>query len=72
MTGPGRRGAVVVFDEERGWGTVRTADGDEFWFHCTAIAGGTRSIEEGTRVMFEVVAGHLGRWEAVGIRPVDA
>jgi cold shock protein len=36
-------------------------------FHCTAIVDGTRTIAVGTRVEFEIVAGHQGRWEARAI-----
>ena len=62
-------GSVVEFDDERGWGTVRSDGGDEYFFHCTAIADGTRTIDEGAEVTFEVVAGHGGRWEARGLSP---
>jgi cold shock CspA family protein len=57
-------GVVASFDDPRGLGVVRSDDGSEFPFHCTAIADGTRAIDEGARVRFEVVAGHMGRWEA--------
>jgi hypothetical protein len=33
-------------------------------FHCTAIADGTRRIEVGAAVVVDIVAGHLGQWEA--------
>jgi cold shock CspA family protein len=59
-------GVVASFDEPRGLGTI-TVEGDggrELPFHCTAIAGGTRSISVGERVRFQVVAGPAGRWEA--------
>ena len=63
-------GRVETFDDPRGYGTVVAADGRGPWFfHCTAIADGTRTIEVGTAVTFEVEAGHLGRYEAVDIRP---
>ena len=58
------RGVVEAFDEPRGLGTIRAADGTELPFHCTAIADGTRTIPIGARVAFDVVAGRLGRWEA--------
>jgi cold shock CspA family protein len=59
-----RDGVVASFDDPRGLGVVRSDDGAEYPFHCTAIADGTRAIDEGARVHFEVVAGHMGRWEA--------
>ncbi|MCB1004656.1 MAG: cold shock domain-containing protein [Acidimicrobiales bacterium] len=62
-------GVVARFDDPRGLGTVRTEDGREFPFHCTAIADGTRTIDEGAPVAFVVVAGRLGRWEATDLRP---
>ena len=62
-------GVVTAFDEPVGLGTVTTADGDEHAFHCTAIADGTRTIEVGAEVEFEVVPGRLGRWEATDLRP---
>jgi cold shock CspA family protein len=62
-------GEVAAFDGERGYGTVRTADGRELFFHCTAIADGSRTIAPGTPVTFHVVPGHRGRYEAAGITP---
>ena len=60
-------GVVVHWDEAGGYGTVRAEDGAEHFFHCTAIADGSRTISEGARVTFEVVPGRLGRWEAAHI-----
>jgi cold shock CspA family protein len=60
-------GAVAEFDEARGLGVIRGDDGADVPFHCTAIADGSRTIETGRRVRFEVVPGLLGRWEASGI-----
>ncbi len=62
-------GVVASFDDPRGLGVVRAEDGTEYPFHCTAIADGTRTIDEGAAVDFEVVAGRMGRWEAAKIRP---
>jgi cold shock CspA family protein len=62
------RGEVTAFDHDAGLGVVAATDGTEFPFHCTAIADGTRTIAVGTVVEFEVVAGHLGRWEASDLR----
>lgn len=58
------RGSVADFDEHVGYGTVRSEEGREFFFHCTQIAGGTRTIAVGAQVDFVVVAGHRGQWEA--------
>jgi cold shock CspA family protein len=62
-------GEVVAFDEHVGLGTVRGDDGRSLPFHCTAIADGSRTIDVGTRVVYDVVPGHLGRYEAAGLRP---
>ena len=61
-------GTVVAFDDDEGVGTVRGDDGVERFFHCTRIADGTRTIEAGTAVTFEVVPGLLGQWEASELR----
>jgi cold shock CspA family protein len=68
MTGR-RQGAVAEFDEAAGLGVVRAGEGD-YPFHCTQIAGGTRTIAVGTEVTFVVAAGRLGRWEAADVTPV--
>ena len=60
-------GTVAAFDEAAGWGTVRTDAGDDHFFHCAAIADGTRTIPVGERVRFQVVPGPMGRWEAAHI-----
>jgi cold shock CspA family protein len=62
-------GKVAEFDEHRGWGTVRADAGPEHFFHCTAIADGSRTIGEGAPVRYRIVAGRLGRWEAAEIEP---
>ena len=62
-------GTVVAFDDARGLGAIE-ADGTEYPFHCTAILDGTRSIEVGTAVAFEVRPGGMGRWEATRIANV--
>jgi cold shock CspA family protein len=63
-------GTVVEFDGERGFGAVSSEDGHEpLFFHCTAIADGTRQIDVGARVSYLVVAGHQGRWEARDLQP---
>jgi CspA family cold shock protein len=60
-------GTVKTFDEARGVGEITTDDGTAYSFHCTQIADGTRTINAGAAVEFEVVPGHLGTWEATGI-----
>lgn len=65
------RGTVSAFDDPRGLGEVTTADGQVFPFHCTAIADGSRTIEAGTAVTFELVAGRMGCWEATRLAPTS-
>jgi cold shock CspA family protein len=67
---PGR-GVVASFDDPRGLGVVRSDDGVDYPFHCTAIADGSRSIDEGAAVAFLVAPGRLGRWEATDLRPIE-
>ena len=59
-------GTVTAFDEPRGLGTIES-DGTEYPFHCTAILDGTRSIDVGAPVSFEVRPAGMGRWEAAEI-----
>ena len=65
VAGP-RLGRVASFDQARGLGTV-VDDGASYDFHATAIADGTRRIDVGIPVAFDVVPGHCGRDEARGI-----
>jgi len=58
------RGRVTAFDEERGYGTVEGEDGAPVFFHCTRISDGTRTVDVGADVVFTVVPGAPGRWEA--------
>lgn len=58
---------VAEFDEQKGFGYVEGDDGRRLFFHCTQIADGTRTIEAGTAVTYEIVAGHLGRYEAAEV-----
>lgn len=59
-----RRGAVTAFDEPRGLGEVTGEDGDVLGFHCTAIADGSRTVDVGAKVAYQVTPGLLGRFEA--------
>jgi cold shock CspA family protein len=62
-------GVVAAYDTTAGYGTVRADDGRTWWFHCTAVADGSRHIDEGTRVVFRVVPGHRGQGEGVDLVP---
>lgn len=59
-----KSGVVSEFDERRGLGEVVDDAGSRWAFHCTQIADGSRRIEAGSRVLFVLVPGHLGRLEA--------
>ena len=63
-----RRGVVAEFDAERGLGTIVTADGRRYPFHCVQIADGSRDIDVGLEVGFDVLP-KLGRYEAARIAP---
>jgi len=65
--GTGRRAVVNAFDEAAGLGSLTSHDGSGYSFHCIEIADGSRTIEIGTEVSFDVLA-KLGRWEASNIR----
>ena len=60
----------MAFDEEKGYGSVRADDpeGRELFFHCTQIADGSRTIDVGADIEYEVVPGRRGRWEAAESR----
>lgn len=62
-------GTVLTFDDHGGYGTVRDENGNDWFFHCTAIADGTRTTAAGTEVTFSLLPGRLGRWEATDLRP---
>ena len=65
--GSARRGAVTAFDEVVGLGVISGTGGEEYPFHCIEIADGSRSLETGAEVSFDLLA-KLGRWEAANIR----
>ena len=75
-------GTVVEFDPLGGYGTVMAKSpgdqsgdqsagrpGDRWFFHCTAIVDGSRTIAIGATVQFEVAPGRMGRFEARNLRP---
>jgi CspA family cold shock protein len=66
------KGRVSTFDEHRGLGEIAADDGTAYSFHCTEITDGTRTIPVGAVVEFEIVPGHLGRWEAAEISKAGA
>ena len=65
--GTGRRGTVSSFDESAGLGVIAGVAGVDHPFPCIEIADGSRSIDAGVEVSFDLLA-KLGRWEAANIR----
>ena len=63
-----RTGTVTAFDADVGWGELTAADGTVLGFHCIAIADGTRRIDVGAVVAFDLLP-KLGRYEATALRP---
>ena len=61
------RGVVTGWDDRAGYGTITAETGESYFFHCTQLQDGSRTIDEGTTVTFDVVAGRLGRWEAENV-----
>ena len=69
-TRPVRLGTVTAFDDHAGLGEVTSQSGDVHPFHCTAIADGSRTIEVGAAVGFNILPGRSGRWEAAQLTRV--
>ena len=63
-------GVVRFFDVPAGLGVVDDGVGNSWMFHCTQIADGTRSIEPGQAVRFDVRPGGPGRFEAFAVAAV--
>ena len=61
-------GSVVAFDAAVGLGEVATSAGERYPFHCIEIVDGTRAIDVGTSVTFQLLA-KLGRYEAARVQP---
>lgn len=65
-----RTGVVATFDDQEGAGTlVDDETGAAWWFHCTRIAGGERTIPVGVAVTFRAEPGPTGL-EAVAVTAV--
>ena len=67
-TGPAYRGRVVAFSSAVGLGWIETQSEGRYRFHCVEIADGSRTIDVGDEVTFDVIA-KLGSWEAANLRP---
>ncbi len=63
-------GTVKFFNEQRGFGFITTADGEDVFVHASNIEGtGFRTLTEGQTVTYETARGRKGP-EAVNVRPV--
>ena len=55
------QGTVKWFNADKGFGFITRDDGDDVFVHFSAIQEqGYKSLDEGARVEFEVVAGEKG------------
>lgn len=61
-------GTVTSFDAHVGLGQITSNDGVIVMFHCAEIADGSRAIDIGTSVNFEMLT-KFSRNEASAIRP---
>lgn len=64
-------GVVSEFDGAIGLGLIISSDGSSHAFHVIEIADGTRSIDVGVGVSFDLLA-KFGRYEAANIRVAAA
>ena len=62
------RGRVADYDDHKGWGWIATDDGRLLFFHCTAIADGTRTIPVDAEVDYDEVVDPRGKPEAANVR----
>ncbi len=55
------KGTVKWFHAEKGYGFIRSDDGDDVFVHFSAIQGdGFKSLDEGQEVEFDKVDGERG------------
>jgi len=55
------RGKVKWFDSKKGFGFIRSEEGDDVFVHYTGISqDGFKNLEEGQEVEFEITEGKKG------------
>jgi CspA family cold shock protein len=63
-------GTVKFFNEQKGFGFITSADGDDVFVHVSNIEGdGFKTLAEGQAVEYETAPGRKGP-EAVNVRAV--
>ncbi len=64
------QGTVKWFSNEKGYGFIAPAEGEDVFVHFSAITGdGYRTLTEGQAVEFDVVDGPKGK-QAANVKPV--
>jgi CspA family cold shock protein len=64
------QGTVKWFSNEKGYGFIERAEGEDVFVHHSAITmEGYRTLTEGQRVEFEVVQGQKGL-QAANVTPI--
>jgi len=54
-------GTVKWFSNEKGYGFISRSDGDDVFVHYSEISGfGFKTLEEGSRVEFDITRGQKG------------
>ena len=65
-------GTVKWFSNEKGYGFLARADGEDVFVHFSAVSGdGYRTLSEGQEVEFDIVDGPKGK-QAANVRPVSS